>query len=89
MNWHHTQTHVGSPEGHEGERWRRQPEIQAVGTERRENDHTRAATPPDPERAERGANGKSARAMQAAKTVATPQARSSSVTLEMRETAAH
>lgn len=89
VNWHHGKTRVDSPEGHEGERWRRQPEIQAVGAERRENDHTRAATLPDPERAERGANGKSARAMQGAKTVDTPQARSSSITLEMRETAAH
>ena len=42
VNWHHMKNHMDSPEGHEVEWWRSQSEIQAVGSERKENVHTRA-----------------------------------------------
>ena len=64
-------------------------EIQAVGSERRENAHTRAATPPGLERAERGADGKGTRAMQDLRLWTPHRHAHLLLPLEMRETASH
>ena len=87
MNWPQVKSHVDGPEGHEVERWGIQPEIQAVGSERRQEKMlTQEKSLLLTQREQtREANGKRTHAIQGATTVDTPQGPlSPQVTLEMQ-----